>query len=881
MARLFDALLWLECLSCLALSAAHEHGDGLDGLVCEEAEAAAECAGLDSLYDASFLQTSLALANALHSATEPQLTGPAVATRGTASGATQLTSDSGSLAAHSNKVRDAKIVTAGRLGGGGNLNSTNQFKTGSHTKIIGKGFDMVFEYVGILTFIALLIFGGAAGVSGLMADERTIEMLHEVREERDNLKDEVDDMVTDIGSMLGDILKSSALLAHNSFEDKRKDLRRFLKRVAESPKHYETPSIQESFKKLLCHWLYVLEDCCVNPLTTTPNRLLEPEQVERCQSCKEAAELVIGSLESMNLKLDTKALDSTIRRPGGKRSSMGAAPTEQPGKTDSGGIGFSLHQEHPCRCCPPVSLVISLLLGIAFFVFCQQMGRSEVGYCGLAVALLGWYAYRTIQHELLLAELQTEVEDLHRDMKEAHQQREELKGMHEQFRHVSILWLHRTVPWLDVLHEVQARCLDCHPSQREDFMQRCCAQLDDLKRMLGPLDIWCGPTALSDAQLQVVASQLKVDPEGKQMALTKSMRAHLDSWVADEEVSQCAACKHDFSVTTRRHHCRRCGKVFCNSCSSRSIPLPDRGYLEAVRVCDSCSGFVRHESATTCHACNKRFGMLHAKHSCNRCGQVFCDSCSSHSIPVLEKGYTDPVRVCNACSGWADASKATSCAACGKSIAGFHRRQNCYRCGEVFCKNCRKAEAPIPKLGYTKAAPVCQACLLKLEKEELDEKAEKDRVEAVPQLLRCVSPLGFLRVRMKAGSNLPALNTLTPAGLITTDSHPYVLVGVEQRDKSRTKTFWKSLHPTWDEEFFFGVSPSDRYLSLEVYNDDPHGREHALIGRVDLNIRGYAAGETHVIEKGLQRADRGTLEFELSFWEDVQQLALAARASSQ
>lgn len=36
----------------------------------------------------------------------------------------------------------------------------------------------------------------------------------------------------------------------------------------------------------------------------------------------------------------------------------------------------------------------------------------------------------------------------------------------------------------------------------------------------------------------------------------------------------------------RRHHCRRCGRIFCESCSSRSQLLPQ--YDAPVRVCDDC-----------------------------------------------------------------------------------------------------------------------------------------------------------------------------------------------------------------------------------------------------------------------------------------------------
>eukprot|EP01133_Synstelium_polycarpum_P020517 gene20517-24628_t len=60
-------------------------------------------------------------------------------------------------------------------------------------------------------------------------------------------------------------------------------------------------------------------------------------------------------------------------------------------------------------------------------------------------------------------------------------------------------------------------------------------------------------------------------------------------WVDDSDVHNCTRCKTSFSLLVRRHHCRRCGLVFCQKCSSNNVKIPQLNYnFVPVRVCDGC-----------------------------------------------------------------------------------------------------------------------------------------------------------------------------------------------------------------------------------------------------------------------------------------------------
>lgn len=51
----------------------------------------------------------------------------------------------------------------------------------------------------------------------------------------------------------------------------------------------------------------------------------------------------------------------------------------------------------------------------------------------------------------------------------------------------------------------------------------------------------------------------------------------------------CQRCNVHFSLLLRKHHCRSCGKTFCQDCSGKTMILPEMGFgEELVRVCETC-----------------------------------------------------------------------------------------------------------------------------------------------------------------------------------------------------------------------------------------------------------------------------------------------------
>ncbi|XP_073989378.1 zinc finger FYVE domain-containing protein 21-like [Rhodnius prolixus] len=67
-------------------------------------------------------------------------------------------------------------------------------------------------------------------------------------------------------------------------------------------------------------------------------------------------------------------------------------------------------------------------------------------------------------------------------------------------------------------------------------------------------------------------------------------------WVPDKEATNCTNCSVKFGFTTRKHHCRRCGQIFCNLCCEKKVELPRMCFVDPVRICLTCESSTHREN---------------------------------------------------------------------------------------------------------------------------------------------------------------------------------------------------------------------------------------------------------------------------------------------
>ncbi|KAM3966991.1 protein RUFY3 [Aphomia sociella] len=74
-------------------------------------------------------------------------------------------------------------------------------------------------------------------------------------------------------------------------------------------------------------------------------------------------------------------------------------------------------------------------------------------------------------------------------------------------------------------------------------------------------------------------------------AKSASVEDTTSNWTSDKDATACTSCAKEFNIARRKHHCRRCGHIFCGACSEKTVALS--GSAKPVRVCDACYAEVR------------------------------------------------------------------------------------------------------------------------------------------------------------------------------------------------------------------------------------------------------------------------------------------------
>ncbi|ETS86496.1 hypothetical protein PFICI_00324 [Pestalotiopsis fici W106-1] len=114
----------------------------------------------------------------------------------------------------------------------------------------------------------------------------------------------------------------------------------------------------------------------------------------------------------------------------------------------------------------------------------------------------------------------------------------------------------------------------------EDLAQDDSALVESIRNPLRRLSVLENQTASTFGEFPRASQHQQLPPlpfgsEPRQLpSQSRTADVVVPRWQPDSEVTSCPICHRDFSIFNRKHHCRKCGRVVCSSCSPHRITIP-------------------------------------------------------------------------------------------------------------------------------------------------------------------------------------------------------------------------------------------------------------------------------------------------------------------
>jgi hypothetical protein len=183
-------------------------------------------------------------------------------------------------------------------------------------------------------------------------------------------------------------------------------------------------------------------------------------------------------------------------------------------------------------------------------------------------------------------------------------------------------------------------------------------------------------------------------------------------WLPNNYTSQCLVCFSPFTVLNRRHHCRYCGTLVCNSCSLYRVMLPTpHGTTEPERICDLCIDSAKSEfqvcgdngslyTATSLFGKPERRSVDTRRSADTRRGSVDTRRGSVDTRYSVDTHFSQASRASTTESiitKWITGRKKTTCHCCFQSGVGMKvctgcGYETCSMCLDVRCRDCLSVE---------------------------------------------------------------------------------------------------------------------------------------------------------------------------------------------
>lgn len=208
-------------------------------------------------------------------------------------------------------------------------------------------------------------------------------------------------------------------------------------------------------------------------------------------------------------------------------------------------------------------------------------------------------------------------------------------------------------------------------------------------------------------------------------------------WTPNYLIFECTSCEHEFDECEKKHHCRSCGRGFCHTCAQHYIPVPERGWEDAVRVCNNC-----FEKSGLQDCAGEDPGKIDMSELLEALdddddlgtGELMAVK-TSQNIPALHQpGVVTSRKVTEKVQStisyltstpleylvdsarpdyWVPDHQILMCYNCKKNFTNGDSKHHCRSCGQGFCNDCSKQRQPVPSRGWGHPVRVCDGCVQK------------------------------------------------------------------------------------------------------------------------------------------------------------------------
>ncbi len=228
-------------------------------------------------------------------------------------------------------------------------------------------------------------------------------------------------------------------------------------------------------------------------------------------------------------------------------------------------------------------------------------------------------------------------------------------------------------------------------------------------------------------------------------------------WVPNSDIKDCHRCRKPFTnVAEKKHHCRGCGRGFCDKCSAKRRIIAWWSLTDKVRVCDACydkpeieepkvsftnqllsgsgslssisSAASHHLSPHTSGGYDSSSGLNQIASAIPGLGGGLTGSSAANNDVMVRKvtetvqetismiGYAtkyplDMLKESARPSYWKPDQECVKCSLCSKEFCDLLPLHHCRSCGNGVCAVCSPHLRPVPARGWETPVRVCNNCI--------------------------------------------------------------------------------------------------------------------------------------------------------------------------